>query len=322
MERVMKNISYLLFLLYMLCPVVLPAKTVTHNGQLAVKGTQLVNQYGEPVVLRGVSLGWHNWWPRFYNASVVKELACKWNSTVVRAAMGIEPQGAYLTNPHEAKKLVFKVIEAAIKENIYVIVDWHSHDIQQEEAKLFFAEVANRYGKYPHIIYEIFNEPVLHSWEEVKQYSEEIIRAIRAVDADNIILVGSPHWSTDVDIVMTNPITISGNLMYSLHFYANGHREDLRQKAEAAMAGGVPIFVSECASTEPSGDGEVDKKEWELWVNWMEKNKISWVAWSLADKNESCSMLTPEASSKGKWKDKVIKESGLQTRYYIQLYNP
>jgi hypothetical protein len=43
------------------------SQPVKENGQLRVKGTQLVNQAGNPVMLAGVSYGWHNWCPRFYN---------------------------------------------------------------------------------------------------------------------------------------------------------------------------------------------------------------------------------------------------------------
>jgi endoglucanase len=42
-------------------------QSVKKNGQLSVQGLQLVNEKGSPVVLRGMSFGWHNWWPRFYN---------------------------------------------------------------------------------------------------------------------------------------------------------------------------------------------------------------------------------------------------------------
>ena len=43
-----------------------------------------------------------------------------------------------------------------------------------------------------------YNEPDHETWPEVKAYSEAVIKAIRANDPDNIILVGSPHWSQDV----------------------------------------------------------------------------------------------------------------------------
>lgn len=59
---------------------------------LSVVGTQLVDEHGDLVSLRGVSFGWHNWWPRFYNANSVKWLKKDWHVNVVRAAMGVEPE--------------------------------------------------------------------------------------------------------------------------------------------------------------------------------------------------------------------------------------
>ncbi len=38
---------------------------VERHGQLRVQGTELVDEHGAPVQLRGVSMGWHNMWPRF-----------------------------------------------------------------------------------------------------------------------------------------------------------------------------------------------------------------------------------------------------------------
>jgi len=42
----------------------------------------------------------------------------------------------------------------------------------------------------------------------------------------------------------------------------------------------------------------------------MAENHISWIAWSIADKDETCSMLLPSASSTGKWEDEELKEWG------------
>lgn len=292
--------------------------TAKDESKLSVEGTFLVNGKGEKIVLQGISFGWHNWWPRFYNASVVKQLKQEWNCTVVRAAMGVEPDGAYLNNPERAIACVTAVADEAIKNNMYVIIDWHSHGIHTEEAKEFFIKMANRYRDSPYVIYEIFNEPVEDSWETVKAYSEEVIRVIRAIDTDNVILVGTPHWDQDVHLAADNPIAGYKNIMYTLHFYAATHGQYLRERADYALSKGLPLFVSECAGMEASGDGPVNRQEWDAWCNWMQKHDISWVCWSVSDKDETCSMLYPDASSEGNWAEKDLKDWGRIVKKELQ----
>jgi endoglucanase len=276
-------------------------------GQLKVSQGRLSDADGELVMLRGVSFGWHNWWPRFYNDRAVKWLKEDWNVNVVRAAMGVDPEGAYLDKPDFAKEKIKAVIQAAIQEDIYVIIDWHSHDLYPDQAKEFFVEMAKAYGDKPNVIYELFNEPDYETWAEVKAYSEDIIKEIRKYDADNLILVGSPTWSQDIDKVAADPILGQENIMYVLHFYAASHKDFLRERAQQVFEKGIPLFVTECAGMEATGDGPIDSASWNTWLAWMEKNKISWTAWSVADKNETCSMLFPSASSEGNWTKDEIK---------------
>ncbi|MDR1005211.1 MAG: glycoside hydrolase family 5 protein [Prevotellaceae bacterium] len=281
---------------------------------LSVKGTALLNAEGDTVVLCGVSYGWHNWWPRFYNASTVEYFAGKWHASVVRAAMGIEPDGGDLQDPARAIDCVQAVVDAAIDNNIYAIIDWHSHHIRLEEAKAFFRQMATRYKGVPNVIYELYNEPVDDTWEAVKAYSVELINVIRAIDQDALILIGSPHWDQDIHIAADSPITGQHNLMYTLHFYAATHKQELRDRADYALSKGLPLFVSECAGMEASGNGPIDHASWSEWVAWMNRHHLSWAAWSVSDKDETCSMLLPAASSEGGWSDSVIKEWGRVVR--------
>lgn len=290
-------------------------------GQLQVKGNQLCSQTGDPIVLRGVSYGWHNLWPRFYNKQSVKWLKKDWKCTVLRAAMGTVIEDNYIENPEFALKCMNKVIKAAIKNDLYIIIDWHTYYPQKKEAKAFFSMMAQKYGKYPHIIYEIYNEPMEDSWESVKEYAADIISEIRKYDPDNIILVGSPHWDQDLHLVAESPLEGFNNIMYTLHFYAATHKQELRDRAEAAWEKGIPIFVSECAGMECTGDGPLDIPEWTHWVEWMESKKISWVNWSISDKNETCSMILPRANKNGGWDESLIKPAGRQSRKFIRQYN-
>lgn len=306
--------------LFLIAAYTVSAQPVKEHGQLKVTGTQLTDVKGNDVVLHGMSFGWHNWWPRFYNAGAVNELVTNWNCTVIRAAMGIEPGEGYLKNRENSIALIKNVIDASIKADVYVIIDWHDHNIHQQQAVDFFSMIAREYGKYPHIIYEIFNEPDHETWAEVKAYSEAVIKAIRANDPDNIILVGSPHWSQDLHLAADDPIKGYDNLMYTMHFYAGTHKKWLRDRTDEAIKKGLPVFISECAGMEASGDGPIDHNEWKTFINWMEQKKLSWIAWSVADKNETCSVLEASAASDGNWKEENIKEWGKLVKAYLDNY--
>lgn len=304
----------------LLCFVILCSSVPVHAAveRLSVKGTLLVNEQGDKVVLKGVSMGWHNWWPRFYNAAAVKTLKEQWHCTLIRAAMGVEPKGAYLSDRQKALDCVTTVADAAIANDMYVIIDWHSHGLHTEEAKAFFQEMASRYKGIPNVIYEVFNEPINDSWENVKSYAEEIISCIRGIDSEALILVGTPHWDQDIHLVADNPVSDEYNVMYTLHFYAATHKAWLRERADYALKKGLPIFVSECAGMEADGDGKIDLQEWNRWVSWMDEHAISWAAWSIADKDETCSMLYPSAQDTV-WTDKDVKEWGHIVKQTLQV---
>lgn len=315
------KLCYIVFSL-MLFTNVTKAQFVKKHGQLSVQGTQLVDKNNNPIVLRGLSFGWHSLWPRFYNEKAVSWLKKDFNCNIVRAAMGVELGDlSYINNPQFAKEKVEAVVNVAIKSGIYVIIDWHSHNVNLKEAKQFFAEMSKKYAKYPNIIYEVFNEPDHETWWEVKNYSEEIIRVIRENDPNNIILVGCPHWDQDIDLPAEDPIIGYTDIMYTMHFYAATHGKELRDRTDAAIKRGLPVFVSESAGMEASGDGPLDYKAWQEYIDWMEAKKISWITWSVSDKDETCSILKKSANSEGKWKDEDLKESGIKIREYLRKYN-
>lgn len=314
-RKILSTIFIIIFILNSAYAQSSDSSVVELNGQLSVEGTKIVNQQGDPIVLRGMSLFWSQWMGQYYNSATVKWLKDDWNCTVIRAAMGVE-LGGYLENPTTEMNKVKAVIDACIEESIYVIVDWHDHKAHehQEEAIEFFTQIANQYGDSPNIIYEIYNEPLQISWTNIiKPYSENVINAIRSVDSNNIILVGSPTWSQDVDVAANNPLDFD-NIAYTLHYYAATHKQALRNKASLAISRGVALFVSEFGTCEASGDGVLDYDEVETWFEFLEQNKISWCNWSIADKAETASALTPGASGLGGWSESQITASGKLVR--------
>lgn len=299
---------------------------VDKYGNLSVAGNQIVNYSGEEVALHGMSLFWSQIKGKYYNYDCVKWLRDDWKCTLVRAAMGIEMADSidgYLVNKEKELNKVLTVIDAAIDLGLYVIVDWHDHHAHKnlEEAKQFFKIIAEKYGDKPNIIYEIYNEPMQISWQnDVKPYSEEIIKTIRQIDRDNLIIVGTTTWSQDVDIASDDPLNFE-NIVYSLHFYASSHKQELRNKTKAALDNGVALFVSEFGTTEYTGDGFIDTDEVEKWFSFMKENKISWCNWSIGDKNETSAALKPGAGALGGWSDLEISKSGKMVKQKIIASN-
>lgn len=311
------SLSVFLFLLFLHSN----AQPVKLGGQLQVIGTQLSDAKGKPFMLNGMSFGWSCFHPRFYTKEAVKWLKNDWNVNVVRAAMGVEHPDGYLKNPQGNIKRVETVVDAAISEGLYVIIDWHSHNVFTKEAIEFFDRMSKKYAQYPNVIYEIFNEPVHQPWSELKDYSMQLISTIRKNDPDNIILVGNPEWDQRIDIVQQDPLQGVSNIMYTVHFYAGTHKQWLRDRTDAAIKSGIPVFISESAGMEASGDGKIDDAEWNRYIQWMTKNKLSWISWSVSDKEEACSVLLAGASSTGNWKLSELRESGIKTREYLRQFN-
>jgi hypothetical protein len=241
---------------------------------------------------------------------------------VVRAAMGIE-SGGYLQNPDVEMNKIKTVIDACIDLGIYVIIDWHDDNAQNHQPQSidFFKKIAALYGNHPNVIYEIYNEPQQVSWANViKPYAKAVIDSIRSIDPNNIIVVGTPTWSQDVDTASMNPLEYE-NIAYTLHFYAATHKQELRNKAVTAMNNGIALFVTEWGTCEATGTGFLDSAEVEKWMNFMESNKLSWCNWSVADKVETSAALKPNVNSTGGWPDSSLTPSGSLVREKIRLYN-
>ncbi len=322
----MRNLSGILIAACMTLAAGCASSKAPELPALYVEGTQLMAA-GKPVAMRGVSFGWHNIWPRFYNKEAVKHLHDDWGVQLFRAAIGADDHakadnpgihGGYMGEPEFALECLYNVVDGAIESGSYVIVDWHSHLLHTDEAKDFFTKVATRYADCPNVIYELYNEPVNDSWAELKAYAEELIPVIDSISTVHpLILMGCPHWDQDINLPAEDPLTCYDNLMYTVHFYAATHKDYLRERSDAALAAGIPIFLSECAACEASGDGPMDMDSWQAWSGWAASKGISIITWSISDKAETCSMFTPEASSEGPWKDEVIKPWGTIVKNWL-----
>ena len=325
-----KKIRILRILCAMLCCIclmgTLPVENVSaastpvkKNGRLSVKGTRLVNSQGKTVVLKGVSTHGINWFPQYVNKVAFKTLRDNWGVNCIRLAMYTEEYNGYCSggNQAELRKLINNGVKYATELGMYVIIDWHilsdGNPVKnKKQAISFFKYMAKKYKNQNNIFYEICNEPNGGtSWNTIKSYASSVIKTIRKYDKKNIILVGTPTWSQDVDVAADSPIKGYSNIMYTFHFYAATHGDSYRQKVQAAIQKGLPVFVSEFGISESSGNGRIDKNEANKWIQFLKKNKISYVCWSLCNKNESCSLLKSSCIRTGNFKKSDLSQAGL-----------
>ncbi len=287
--------------------------TAAKWGRLSVKDTQLVNKKGKAVQLKGVSTHGIAWFPDYVNQKQFKSWK-KFGANTVRLALYSDPSAGYSRSLY---KKVDQGVKSATKLGMYVIIDWHilsdgNPNTYKSEAKHFFKRMAKQYRTQTNIIYEICNEPNGNvSWSsDIKPYANTIIKTIRKYDKKNIILVGTPTWSQDVDTAAKDPITGQKNIMYTLHFYAATHGQYLRDKAQTALDEGLPIFVSEFSICDASGNGGINYTEAKAWIKFLKKNKIPFVAWNVSNKAETSSLIQSSCSKTGKIKRSDLSETG------------
>lgn len=294
-----------------------PQPPAADDGKLSalhLDGTQLCDEAGNPIQLRGISTHGLAWFPQYVNEECFRMFKEEWNANVVRLAMYTAENGGYCTDGDKEalKQLVKEGVEYATNVGLYVIIDWHVLNDQnpntyKEEALVFFKEMSAEYKDYTNVIYEVCNEPNGGvSWQEVKAYAEEVIEVIRENDDDAMIIVGTPNWSQYVDQAAADPITTSDNIMYALHFYAATHKDNLRTQMKNAVNNGLPVFVSEYGICDASGNGAIDEKQANAWVEAMDDLGISYVAWNLSNKNETSAIINSNCSkSSGFTKDNL-----------------
>jgi endoglucanase len=289
------------------------------NGALHVSGSELLDEKNQVVQLKGVTTHGLAWFPEYVNEDAFATLHKDWNVSVIRLAMYTADSGGYCTDGDQEnlKELIDNGVTYATNQDMYVIIDWHilsdgNPNQYKEEAKAFFDEMSKKYADHNNVIFEICNEPNGDtSWNDVKSYAEEIIPIIRQNDNDAVILVGTPNWSQYVDQAAADPITGYDNIMYTLHFYAATHQEDLRNTLKSALEQNLPVFVSEYSICDASGNGAIDEEQANEWMSLLDQYHISCVNWSLCNKEESASILKSECTKTSDFESSDLSPAGL-----------
>lgn len=295
------------------------------HGALHVENGKLTDESGNTVQLYGMSTHGIAWFPQYINYDSFRTLRDDWNTNCIRLAMYTAEYGGYCAggDKEQLKQLVKDGVSYATELGMYVIVDWHilsdcDPNQNKDEAIAFFREMTEAFADNDNVLYEICNEPNGGtSWDSIKSYAEEVIPVIRAQKPDAVILVGTPTWSQEIDKAAASPLDDS-NVMYTLHFYAGTHKDDLRSRLETCVQNGLPVFVSEFGMCDASGNGANDFDSTTKWLDLLNKYQISFCCWNLANKDESSSVFKASSTTLSDWTDEDFNESGRWIRDYFR----
>lgn len=313
------------------CPDISPTESaggVSAHGKLKLDGTNLIDENGEKVVLKGLSSHGIAWFPDFLNLHSIA-VTKAYGANVFRVAMYTDEFGGYTTNAQAmeyAESLAFNAMDNAVSLDMYTIIDWHilsdnNPQLHKSDALAFFDKVSAKYAGNPAVIYEICNEPNNVSWKyDIKPYAVEIINVIRKNSPDAVIIVGTNTWSQDVDEASFDLLDFD-NIMYAFHFYAGTHTlESFKPKIETALKNGAPVFVSEWGVSAANGNDSLYIDEAQKWLCYLNEKKISWTNWSLCNKNETSSALKINANPID-WNYDDLTDSGKFVFYNLKNLN-
>ena len=270
---------------------------------------------------------------------MVEWLRDDWRVSLIRAPLATHPnvEGDYLTAPEASMTQLRDLVDGAIEHGMYIVVDFHAHKNFPKEAKEVLGTIAKEYGQHDNLIYAIWNEPEgsqegngpAEMWAEIKAYAQDVIPAIRAHAPDNIIVVPTPFYDQFPDLVSESPLTsedLGGlpvdNIMYDIHVYAGQHKEDIRERADVALANGLPLIMTEIGrvGVDWGPDNEIDSVSFNQWMDWVNANDVSYTKWSLSYRDEKSSSLLPTAAADGNWTDADLTDEGRWNRAHFRRY--
>ncbi|MBO7550455.1 MAG: cellulase family glycosylhydrolase [Fibrobacter sp.] len=278
---------------------------------------------GHEVQVKGMSLFWScaAKQQRYWKKDIITGLVERQNIQLIRAAMAVDDMGEwadghYFTKPDFYQAMLDEAVEAAIENDIYVIIDFHSHVAADsvENAKSFFRIQAEKWGKYDNVIFEVFNEPICTSgsvgdnsdcseyggfigMNGIKTYADQVVSVIREY-SDNLIIVGTPMWDQYPNAVVDYPVEDPlerDNIAYAFHFYAGrddgtkAHDFSLTSHANFAMQKGLSVFVSEWGTVGYDGGGVPSTTLNPQWQTWMNSRKISSANWNVGKSDDPSS---------------------------------
>eukprot|EP00924_Labyrinthula_sp_SR-Ha-C_P005909 augustus_masked-scaffold_14-processed-gene-8.43-mRNA-1 protein AED:1.00 eAED:1.00 QI:0/-1/0/0/-1/1/1/0/422 len=284
------------------------------HGKLSVSGNRLVDQFGDPVQLKGVSSHGLQYFHDCYREESLKMLVDSWNINLFRIAFYVaEEERGYSVNKTLYGDLI-RLSSLCVDLDIYCLIDWHvlehgdplyyltGEGAEQANILDFWLQVSTDLLGFDNFLFELINEPNYgdlsfartdEAWAALKRLAGSLIPAIREIDPDRVLILGTPSWDQELRYPYEDPLDISlvHNLMYTFHFYAGTH--DYLLESFDLYTDVLPVFVTEYGLSDATGGGGIFLDTAQQYLDIVNSKKLGSSAWSFSENDESSGMLLP-----------------------------
>ncbi len=268
---------------------------------IMVKGNKFTDADGNPILFRGMSISdpdkiykEGHWQIEYFKK------AKEWGAKIIR--IPIHPASWREMTPPEYLRLLDSAAEWCTDLGMYIIIDWHSigniktglfqdsmYITSKYETFEFWRTIASHFsGNNTVAFYELFNEPTTYfgklgriSWEEWKNFNEDLIHLIRAYDTETIPLVAGFDWAYDLSPLRLDPIE-ADNIGYVVHPYPNKRTQPWEPKWEENFgfaAETYPLLATEIGFVLGNYSMAENGEYGQAILKFLEDKGIGWLAW-------------------------------------------
>lgn len=284
-----------------------PLKDPQKLPRIRVEGNRFVDAQGKPLLLRGASISDPDKIERqgHWNKAHFEQVKAL-GGEVVR--IPVHPAAWRERTPEKYLKLLDQAVDWCTELELYVIIDWHTignlemelfqnpmYDTTKKETYEFWRAIARRYARCHTVaFFEFFNEPTTFrgqlgsvQWSQWRRTNENLIRLVRAWDAQAIPVVAGFDWAYDLTPLLEDPIAAEG-IAYAVHPYEHKRQQPWPPKWEEDFgfaAAKYPLIATEFGfgGRRRLGPQEQEKIGPEHYgnqiVDYLEGKGISWVTW-------------------------------------------
>jgi hypothetical protein len=293
--------------------------TKDYPTMISVKGNKLVDESGEQVILKGVTV------PESQTLNKEKNFTEDYFKEVFSLGgnavrVPISPENYYEDDYYLWRYLDY-VVTWAGENDKYVILDWEysgnpvdgsGEDMPDldvnplDYSATFWDSVATYFKNTPNVIYEIYSEPAGMTATEWQRCAQALAGVIRDSGAKQLILVGSPDYSYDLSWIDELEFSDT-NFAYSMHVYPD---RTFWKKTLSEYVASTPIVVTSWGVADDDVKVSDDKYEGSVadfgqsFSDYLEDNDIGWTASNYSDRQQPA-MFTKKYKEKTKWGELV-----------------